>query len=380
MLGIIISIATIFILVSLSLGLQGAIKEQFEILGSDKIFIQPRGQFGGPGTEAGAKLTLEDVDVVKKVRGVGDYSYYAAGSAKLEYGGQTRYFFVSGIPLDSVDLYIETGAFEADEGKLLEEGDREELMIGSYYKYKNLFKDPVRVGDKLLVNEREFKVKGIIEPIGNPGDDQNVLMSYEDFQDLFNSSDRVDAILVEVAPGEDVREVSKRLEKDLKKSRGVTDKTIDFTISTPEELLESFQAILNIIVGFLVGVAGISLIVGAIGITNTMYTSVLERTREIGVMKAIGAKNQDIMIIFLIESGLLGLVGGIVGVLVGFGFSKIVEFTAIQSLGTDLFRAASPWYLVIGCLVFAFITGAVSGTLPALQASKINTAEALRHE
>jgi putative ABC transport system permease protein len=111
-----------------------------------------------------------------------------------------------------------------------------------------------------------------------------------------------------------------------------------------------------------------------------MYTSVLERTREIGVMKAIGAQNKDILIIFLIESGLLGLVGAAIGIILGYGVSKTIEYIAVNSLNTTLLQAAAPSYLIIGCLVFGFLIGSVSGTLPALRASKTNVVDALRYE
>ena len=126
--------------------------------------------------------------------------------------------------------------------------------------------------------------------------------------------------------------------------------------------------------------AAISLLVGGIGIANTMYTSVLERTKEIGVMKSVGAKNSDITLIFLIESGLLGLVGGIIGIVLGVGIGQIVEYIAINRLGTTLLQVSTPFWLIISCLLFAFLAGAAFGTLPALRAAKINPTEALRYE
>jgi putative ABC transport system permease protein len=144
--------------------------------------------------------------------------------------------------------------------------------------------------------------------------------------------------------------------------------------------LSSFDAILNIITVFLVGIAAISLLVGGIGIMNTMYTSVLERTKEIGTMKAVGAKNSDILWIFLFESGLIGFIGGFMGVLLGYGISKTVEIIAITTLNTTLLRAAVPAYLIFGCLGFAFLIGALSGTIPALMASKLKPVDALRYE
>ena len=124
----------------------------------------------------------------------------------------------------------------------------------------------------------------------------------------------------------------------------------------------------------------ISLLVGGIGIMNTMYTAVLERTKEIGVMKAIGARNSDILLLFLIESGFLGLAGGIIGIGIGAGISKTVEFVGQQMLGSPLLRASFPSWLIIGALVFAVSIGMASGLLPARQASSLQPVDALRYE
>jgi putative ABC transport system permease protein len=380
MLGIFISIATIFVLISLSVGLQGAVEEQFKSLGSDKFFIMPKGQFGPPGTSTPAPLTIKDFEIVEKVAGVNQATYFAMGNGEIIFKGEKKYFMVGGLPLERAQLFEEVGSYGAEDGRLLKEGDIGKVELGYDFGYGKLFSKQIRAGDRITINGKEFVVEGIMTKVGNPSDDSNIIISYEDAEELFNLNGRVDVIYAQVSEGEDVKTVADRTEKRLLNYRGLTKKTIDFSISTPEELLNSFKAILNILTVFLLGVAAISLLVGAIGITNTMYTSVLERTREIGIMKAIGAKNSDIMSIFLIESGLLGLVGGIIGVLLGYGLSKVVELIAAQSLGTDLLRAASPMYLIVGCLAFGFLVGAISGTLPAMRASKTNVVDALRYE
>jgi putative ABC transport system permease protein len=130
----------------------------------------------------------------------------------------------------------------------------------------------------------------------------------------------------------------------------------------------------------LVGIAAISLIVGGIGIMNTMYTAVIERTKEIGTMKAVGARNSDVLLVFLFESGLLGLVGGAIGIAIGYGLGKSAEYAATMALGTDLLQASFPWYLILGALAFSFVIGTMSGILPALQAAKLKPADALRYE
>ena len=377
--GIFIAVATIFVLISLSLGLDAAVKEQFKQLGGDKFFIMPRGQAGGPGGGGAVELTTKDIDVIKKVNGIKEVTYYIAGNAKIEFNDEARYFMVAGFPLDTVDLLTESIGYKIDEGRFLKNGDIGKIMVGSRYK-ENFFKRAVKVGDKIILNGKEFHVVGILKTVGNPSDDGLVYMSEEDFRILFKVPNRVDQLIVQIKPGEDIKKVADNTRRKLLNFRDVTEKTRDFEILTPEELLSSFGAILNIITAFLLGVAGISLLVGGVGIANTMYTSVLERTKEIGVMKAIGAKNSDILWIFVIESGILGLIGGVLGILIGMGVGKLIEYIALTQLGTNILRVVFPWYLIVGCLLFAFLIGSASGFFPSLQASKIKPADTLRYE
>jgi putative ABC transport system permease protein len=379
MLGIFISIAAIFVLIAVSLGFQVAVEEQFRLLGTDKIFVMPQGQLAGPGTSGAVSLKEKDAEVVERVPGVREISYFYIANAEVEYNKEKRFFMVVGMPEGKTKVMEETNAYKPDEGSLLRASDTGKIMIGSQYKYNKVFNNPLKAGDKLTINGVEFKVSCILQPIGNPQDDKLIYMYFDEFKQISNSTD-VQQMIVQINPGEDIQEVAKRIEKKLIDTRGLTEKTKDFTLLTPEELLSSFGSILSIVTGFLLGVAAISLLVGAIGITNTMYTSVLERTKEIGVMKAVGAKNSDILTIFLIESGLLGLTGGLIGVLLGMGIGKSIEYIAINFIGTNLLRVVFPSYLIIGCLVFAFLVGAISGTWPAYRASKIRPVDALRYE
>jgi len=380
LLGIVIAIASIFVLISLSLGLQSAVEEQFRQLGTDKFFIQPRGQAGAPGSGGAVELTLDDVNVIKKVHGVKTVGWYVAGTVKVEANDQIRYTMALGGDMENFNLLTEGLTLKLDEGRFLEKDDTGKVMLGSQYKYNNYLRKPIKSGDKISINDIEFKVKGIFQPVGSPPDDRLVTMSSDDFRELFDIPNRVDAIVVQIDEGENVRDVADSVERKLMKYRDVTEKTKDFSVSTPEEILASFGVILQILTSFLVGIAAISLLVGGVNIANTMFTSVLERTREIGVMKAIGAQNKDILLIFLIESGLLGIVGGIMGIALGIGIGKFVEYIAIAQLGTNLLKAVTPFYLILGTLAFSFLIGAISGLWPAWRATKIKPVEALRYE
>jgi len=146
-----------------------------------------------------------------------------------------------------------------------------------------------------------------------------------------------------------------------------------------EQLMETFGTILLVLNSILVIIAGISIVVAAVNIMNTMYTAVLERTKEIGIMKSIGAKNSTILSIFFFESGFLGLIGGSIGMLLGYGLAKLGAM-AIAAAGYSFLKPYFPWWLIVGCLVFSFMVGAVSGYFPAKAASRLKPVDALRYE
>ena len=362
--------------------MQSALSEQVRTLGADKLFIYPIFSAGPPGANNPIKITLDDYEVVSRLSGIKAITYLAVENGKIKISDQTKYFMVHGFPLDkdAVSVFFESGGLKIDEGKLLSPGDSGYVNLGSEFKYGKLFNKPVKTGDTIYLNDYPLKVKGIFKSLGNSGDDSQPYIGIEDMKEIFNTSNRVDYMIVQTQAGADIEEVATRIEKKLLDFRGLTEKTKDFSIVTPEELLRTIGTILNILTAFLLAVAAISLIVGSVGIANTMYTSVLERYREIGIMKAVGARNSDVLTIFLIESGLLGLVGGIIGVVLGIITGKIVEYVAVVQLHTTLLQAPTPLFLIVGCIAFAFVVGSIAGTFPAWQASQIKPVEALRYE
>jgi putative ABC transport system permease protein len=196
----------------------------------------------------------------------------------------------------------------------------------------------------------------------------------ETAREIFNKTDDVDAIIAQVKSPDDIPILQEEIEKELESKRDDT----NFQVVTATQILEQINEILGIIQFVLIGIAAISLVVGGIGIMNSMYTSVFERTKDIGIMKAIGAKNLDIFEIFLIESGLIGLVGGLFGTALGSLVAVIIgEFS--KNAGFLLNITIEPLVLAFG-LLFSFVAGIISGVLPAMQAARLKPADALRYE
>ena len=383
-LGIFLGILTIFVLMSLSLGLREYVNEEFEKLGGDKFFIQPKGQAGPPGASGSAvELTTKDAEVVEKILGIEEVAHFTVGNTKIEYKDQERYYLTLGVPTDDkkkFDLVFETFGLTADDGRLIKKSDKNKALVGYNYRHRSLFDKPVMAGDKIKLNDVEFEVAGVLSAVGNPADDQQIYVSIADFKELFNSGDRVDFIMAQVKDGSDINNIALETERKLRKFRDVDEKTQDFDISTPEELLATFSVVLNGITGFLLIVSLISAVVGGIGIANTMYTSVLERKKEIGIMKAIGARNKDILGIFVVEAGILGLIGGLIGVGAGILIAKSIEYVITIYVGANLLRASMNIWLIVGSLAFGFVVGILSGFLPSWQASKLKPVDALRYE
>lgn len=385
MVGIFIGIAAVVSLISLGQGLQDTINEQFQKVGGNRIIITPGGGITGVGAMAAsdyssAKLTDHDVGVVKRVRGVENARGMWTKSMKVEFKGEYKYVMVFGVPTDaeSQDLFKKIDYFVVDEGRYLSNGDRYNAIIGVKFT-KDLFKEKIKRGDRIYVEEQEFEVVGINKRAGNPIHDSKLTIPIDVARELSQTKEKeVSRIAVETEDSFKPSDVAEDIKKALRRDHGLKEGEEDFTVQTMEQLVRSFSAVLNIVRVVLTGIAAISLIVGGVGIMNTTYTSVLERTREIGVMKSVGAQNSDILLIFLIESGILGLVGGVIGCILGVGFSKTVEFAAAKYFDSLPLKAYLSWDLILGVMAFSFIIGCISGAMPARQASRLRPVDALR--
>lgn len=369
--GIVIGVAAIISLITISRSLESTIENQFEQFGANRILISAKG-FHGPGTLSQA-LTMDDVETIEKISG---FEYVIPGifrSAEVVYKDETGFTLIGGIPSEWYeDFYKDTG-IKIGEGRNIKKDEEHAAIIGSRVATE-MFEKDIHVGDKIEIGHIDFRVVGILEDIGNAQDDNQISIPLDAAREIFEEKEGVDLIIAQVKSASDIPQLQEKIEKELEKKRGDT----NFQVLTATQILEQISQVLGIMQIVLVGIAAISLIVGAIGIMNSMYTSVLERTREIGIMKAIGVKNKDILTIFLIESGLIGLVGGVLGILLGIGLALAIGPFS-QNAGFTINIKIEPLVLIFG-LAFAFGIGVLAGILPAYQASKLKPIEALRYE
>ncbi|MBT3404900.1 ABC transporter permease [archaeon] len=381
MLGIFIGIAAVVALISLGQGLQNYINDEFEKLGSDKIVIYPRGM-GPPGSATSSSLiiTSKDLGVIENVRGVKWVVGFLAKQSQIGVKDETDIAYIMGADADDLELLSEVQSFAVLEGRQLEKGDKNKAVVGYNHIYGDLWDKQLKIGSMIKVEGVEFRIVGVLAKIGNSIDDKTVYVPKATLREILNIVDEESQILAKTEEGFDPAEVADNIERKLRKFRNEKEDEETFVVQTSEELLNTFQSIFGVVQAVLVGIAAISLLVGGIGIMNTMYTAVLERTKEIGTMKAVGAKNSDVLLIFLFESGLLGLVGGAIGVGIGVGMAKSAEYLAASALGSDLLQASFPMQLILGALLFSFTIGSFSGLLPAIQAAKLKPVDALRYE
>jgi putative ABC transport system permease protein len=378
--GIVIGIAAVVALVSLGQGLQYTVEQQFVKIGADKITVVAKSVMqGAPGSSDDIiMLTKEDLRVVQRTSGVQDAVGVVQKTAKVEFNKKIRFNFVRGVPVDSSRIvYEETGLYDVKSGRKLRPGDNKKILIGSEFSKETKFGKEIQLNDKLKLNGAEYTVVGIMGS-SNPGISQAIVTTVDDARELFDAPEEVSLIMAKIYDAKDLDQVVENVKKDLRRFRNVREGKEDFTAESTKKFVESFLQVFNVISVLLIGLASISILVGAIGIANTMYTAVLERTREIGIMKSIGARNNQIMMIFLIESGLIGFVGGAIGVALGWLMGRAAEAIIAGFLGPGFFIAFFPWYLTLGSLVFAVIIGMISGIMPAKQASSMNPVDALR--
>ena len=278
-------------------------------------------------------------------------------------------------------LIVSVLNLEAGKGRLLRDGDSKKIILGNNLGEADAgFEKQIVLGSKMLIEDEEFEVMGILKKKGNFLVDNIAITEEDDLRKILDIPDEeYDVIALQVHPNADIKAVQEDIEKLMRKERDVKKGEEDFTVQTPQAVLAQVSSTLFAVQLFVYIIAAISIIVGGIGIMNTMFTSVLERTKEIGIMKSIGARNSTIFSLFFIESGLIGSIGGIIGAVIGISMATGLAFIGRILLGSELIRTEISLWLVLGSILGSFLLGSIFGVIPAIRASRLNPVDALRY-
>jgi len=382
LIGIFIGIAAVVSLIGLGQGLQYAVSQQFGSLGTDKITIQASGGFGPPGTGVIRPLTEKNRQDIERIDGVKRTAGRLVDSVRVDFNNRAEFLYTTSWPQgEQKELVKESLDIKLTSGRLQKDSDTGTVVVGADLgKDSNGFQKRLEVGSKIEINGKKFTVIGVMKKKGSFIFDKIIFIVDKDYRDLLGRNDEdLDLIVAQVESGADINKVKEEIERYLRRERDVKKGEEDFSVSTPQATLSRVESTLFAVNLFVYIIAGISILVGGIGIMNTMYTAVLERTREIGIMKSIGAKNSTIFNLFFVESGLIGAVGGIVGAGIGFTLSYGMAAIGRAQLESELISAQiSPW-LLLGAIFGSFAIGSLFGILPAIRATKLSPVEALRY-
>ncbi len=372
--GIIVGVIAIVSLMSLSEGLKSGITEEFSKTGAQKITISSKYSMMGQGSNKG--LTLDDVKEIERIGEVDFATGYLSSQTISKFSKEERQLSVTGYQVDNYEKILTQEGKELLRGKYIDSDKSNEIIIGyDLFASDEYFGKIIKLGDSIEISNNNYKVVGILDDTGNVNNDRKIYISLENLREISNAGEKeVDGIYAFAKETSDIEKTGEKIEESLEKFR----EQEDFVVTTPVKEAENRAQTLEAVSIVVVGIATISLLVGGIGILNSMYTSVLERRREIGVMKAIGARREDILGIFLIEAGIIGLIGGIIGTIGGFLIAFIVNIIG-QFTGTEI-NLSFDITIILIALGFSFILGLIAGFLPAYQASKQQAIDSLREE
>ena len=390
--GIVIGVAAVVAIISIGQGMQESVASRLGSLGADLITVTPgysRASGGGGfdggrvGGSASINLTDKDVNVIKQVTGVLYVNGMVSGRSDMILGTEKTSVSITGV--DPI-VWRSMVTTELEGGRYLQPGDSNSVVIG-YSLAHETFLQPITLNKPVTIGGKTFKVVGIFVQSGGGfggGGDNAVYMPDDYARDVITttvSRNTFTSIMVKVTDPNLANQVAADIVTKLMPSRHVNPRTRDFTVTEFAVIQQQITSVVQSISLFLAAIAAVSLLVGAVGIANTMFMSVMERTRQIGLLKALGATDNEVMKLFLMESGLFGFVGGMLGIMTGILISMLVSVIGLRAIGPGgtMNAVVSP-QLVVFALAFSIFVGIISGVAPARSAAKLNPVDALRFE
>ncbi len=385
MLGIFIGVGAVIAMMSIGQGAQNSITDQMSSLGTNTLYLSP-GNFT-ENVRNPQDLTNSDVEAVAALDCVDVAAPIVSSTYTLsQSNGNTVNATVTGVIPD----YLSVSNYTLEKGSNITQEQMDEksmvVVIGSEIS-ESLFSDTNSnvVGETVRIMGQPYKIIGVLESKGSSSlgisQDRVVYIPLTTAQNrlMTRQKNSVSQISITVKDTYTLDQAQTMIEDLMRDRHGIFEgNPNDFTVMNMQELLDTLNSIMNTFVIFLAGVAGISLLVGGIGIMNIMLVTVTERTKEIGLRKALGAKNKDIQAQFLVESSVLSFIGGILGILFGLGLASLISSVA-SSLGTEINASYSPM-VIIGTTLFSVAIGLFFGVYPANKASKLEPVIALRTE
>ena len=377
--GIVIGVFLIMSLLSLSQGLQSTVLQQLKAVGTDIVMIMPGSMSDIVTTMmGGVELSKEDLEVIEKTPGVEVVIPNVYKGEVVKYQNKSKTAILYGIDLrNALDVYINDIGMKIASGRWPVPGKRE-IVVGSLVP-TDIFPG-MKIDTTANIKGKQFEVVGVLKSLGSKQDDSMIGLDLEIWRDLTGEREGAPQAVAKITEGYSVDQVAQDIKENLEaqaKRRAGRGGESAYSVLTSDAMSGIVGNIMGIIQVVVFAFGSIAVLVGGIGIMNTMYTSVRERTREIGILKAVGAKNSTIVLIFLIESGIIGLIGGLGGMIPGLGLAKLIQLYGQVHPVFYIEASVTPGIILFG-LLFSFGVGCLSGFLPAKQAAKLKPVEALR--
>jgi putative ABC transport system permease protein len=388
-LGIVIGVAAVIAMLSIGRGAEASITSQIESIGTNLIYVTP-----GSSSENGVRmaagsagtLTIDDANVLVSLENVVAVAPQTSSFVQILYQGQNTNTRLMGVTAGYLDL----GSLELADGEFISDANQASrslvVVLGSSVAETLFGTTEGLVGQKVRMNNQSFKVIGVLTSQGGTGfmdiDDQVLVPLSTALYRLtggsrFRGSTVINQINIRAADAKVVDSVVEQVTLVVRELHGTMEGADDFTVTSQKATLDAATSVSDTLTLFLGGVAGISLMVGGIGIMNIMLTTVSERTHEIGLRKAVGALRKDIMIQFLVESVVLSFLGGLIGVALGWGIASLMG--SIQISGSTITPVVGIDSVLLATL-FSMAVGLFFGIYPATRAARLQPVEALRHE